>query len=223
MIAATEQEDLAAARGEGTDRLVHGRAQLAPEVERLRRFGGRHLVTADALDPRADDMLVPQVLQRPMSRRDEQVGPGETYLVAGGVPARVPEMEKQILHDVLGGVRRPDEAKDVLAQLDVRCLKGRFPTRGSVDSDAEARGRLPHTDGYEFCKNSTGGRQCRTGATGRGVRQDKQRPGSLPGAVFSFRPSGRPTVRYGVTGGVHGVSNPRASHSPAGTIMLGNT
>src|SRR5207247_6170294 len=55
--------------------------------------------------------------------------------------ARVTQRQEKILHDVLGGFRRPDETEHVLAQIDIVRLERRFPRFGQSRGRAALRGR----------------------------------------------------------------------------------
>src|SRR5437762_13845507 len=76
-----------------------------------------------------------------MARRHVQVRPREADIVAR--PARVPEIQKQILDDVLRDLGGTDEPEDVFAESDIKCLERRFPAAGPVGGGGDG-GRLPH-------------------------------------------------------------------------------
>lgn len=131
LIAAAQQEDLAAAGGELRDGVLHRCFQLCGQAEVLGRLGCGRRLTTGPLHPGGCYMVVAQVLERRVPRRHEQVRPGEALRVLG--PARVPEAQEQVLNDVLRRLRRADQPEHVVAQLDVPAVERRLPSCGGED------------------------------------------------------------------------------------------
>ncbi len=121
-----QHEDLTAPARELGDGPPDGVVELAAQTFVLR--GVRHgwLFVAGALDPRRHHAPVPQVLERPVPRRDEQVGAAQVILVGC-----VPQLQEEVVHDILRGCPRTHEAEDVLAEVDVVRRERRLPRRGS--------------------------------------------------------------------------------------------
>jgi hypothetical protein len=108
MVAAPQKEDLATTLRQVVNRLSHDLCKLVARVEIFRGRAGGHGLSTHALDPRRGHTLVPQILQRPVLHRDKQVRARQAGVVLSA--ARLPEIEEQILNDVLRRIGRAHEA-----------------------------------------------------------------------------------------------------------------
>ena len=107
--------------------MLHGAVELALDIAILWAPSGPGgaLLTGGPVDPRFGDAPMAQVFQRAVPGRHVEVALRE----ADGVPRApgIPQMKEEVLHNVLRGICRADEAQHVLAQVAVVGRERRFP------------------------------------------------------------------------------------------------